>query len=404
MAESLDSFLQKSQTGSVESSGSFTMDVTRALKKMQTSQLVNCGEQLLKFVQAANVLNAGQIEFTIGVRSVKAAFNFLYDDSVSAPAVAEVISGQSQGRSLATRHLGIGLRAALGMGATRVRWTLGPKHYVEVGQGPGVCHDAPLSGVVRGEVELKRKSWLQGVKAKTQSLDHYELYNECRHSPCRVMVDKRPIERGWPRQATRAQRGFGSGPYFLMEGYMAPTSDLPAFPVWCPGQPKGLWKNPEFTADKRQSEYQIGSGMPSWSMPTLFRYVEGGVRHEGDSLHCGAAFALPMRLEGPTQLNFVLDGVTSAPEVGEMRCPGLQCLVSGQGLRVDLTEFQTVENEVYLSRIQAMWVAARRYMNRVQECRDEFLYLRDLTNMVFADQQKTKYYRHRNYTLANLRI
>jgi hypothetical protein len=99
-----------------------------------------------------------------------------------------------------------------------------------------------------------------------------------------------------------------------------------------------------------------------YNAPTLFRYQEAGITEHSERfepygliaktrfktnlaagcpncnkwLLCGAAFAIPMHLQGPGFLYLVDRGVSLELVEIDLGCPGLVCVASAEGLQTDL--------------------------------------------------------------------
>lgn len=383
----MDKFLSESnQPGTRESEGAFTISLEAALKKLEMFQLGGPGAALLKLVQVANALDCEAVDFKIGVRATRALFHSpRWEEKIAPHTLACLLAGRDTEAGPAARHLTVALRAARGARAREVAWRPNPSSSLVLSD-KGAQLEAEQDGTLENPaVEIRRDSWAGGLRAKLFGGEHKELYQRCRWSKTAVKIDSRPVDLGWDR--TISAQGhwyeYQSLPYFLMEGYWPPGPALPSFlhpPIentrFGLSDAPGLWRNSEITIGEAKLEIPIKLGQLTRTLTqcqTLYRFFASKEEVPEDGpFPCGAAFVLPLKLKGPAEICFLLDGVTSQPKTTNLGCPGLQCLVSGEGLNVDLTEFSIIEDDVYKARLKSIEEVASRFVAQVKAQRANY--------------------------------
>lgn len=389
MADSVEAFLEQSrEPGTAHREGSFTVDIRKSLEKLERFRLADTGGYLLKVVQAAVCLDSSLLLVTINYHCVEVEFNFFYDESVSAEVLGECLTGQVHWASPACRHLGLALRAGLGAGHTRVTWQLGPEHRLSLGAEGATCVSRPERGIVRATVSFER-----GASRVKASDEHEVLYRKCILAPCEIRVDTRPVERGWaPPSVSNQWYQQLSEPYRLMEGYEAPSQVLPGF----------LFPQVDLRASRRRGEIWRSKNFQRWGkgyrrgqapeaeVPTFFHRLPSKPpstsRRRPIDLECGAAFSLPLQLDGSTRVFFLLDGVLGPPVLVNFGCPGLNCIVSGQGLETDISEFGLLENDLYRERMRALEAAAKEFVETARAHLEHYLPITTVTHGWLTDE------------------
>jgi len=305
---------------------------------------------------------------------------------LTAATLVDDFSTAAGSESRAVRHLKTAFAGARGAGISDVSWSCGGQTLrlsdtFKLENGPDsepgwgeFCWRGP-----KLTLPQRLKRIFASANAEVQSL----LYERARYYPEVVEVDGRKIERGWDRYFPSARSWYRrmSVPYYLMEGYYADPG-LPRFLF--PGLRMEQWQ-------RRGSLYRWKGYRPQrkrgvnavysehWNAtaaPTLLREFGPDATVLDDShVECGIAIALPLTLEGPTEIRFLIDGVTSLPKRMELGLPGLQCVVSGEGLNLDLSNFGIVEDEAYKRRLNIAGDRIRSFTSIVQRLQGNFLLL-----------------------------
>lgn len=372
----LDDFLDQARTaGRTESEGVFTVELTRALERLGQFQLAQPGLYLAKVLQVAHCLKASSIRFRLTPWRAEAVFTPESEQSLPIVELAEALAGRRDWTSPAARHLGAALRAASGPQSSGLRWQCGdsvlklkpdPIEWSQ-GQAPGearfVHHRGGLLAMLSGQ--------------KFYASEHATVYERGRYSTIPIRLDGRDIEKGWPNSWPGGHWfDYMSGPYYLMEGFAAPSAGLPGWRYPFNLKPftretDALYRRSSFREDK--TGFVDVSFLPkrllTWQ--SLFLHLPYSPPL-GDTILCGAAFAVPLSLTGQASVCFMLDGVPSSPCSLDLGCPGLLCLVSGEGLTTDLSEFQVIQNEAFQARIEALRIALKPFLEALLACRHRF--------------------------------
>lgn len=325
---------------------------------------------LVKGLQAAVALGGREIEFRLGLHTVKLDFKFAHRGAVEAGPLQEALAGKPVGEEAGTGHLTQALKEARDLPSPRVQWSIDKEHFLTLEGEQIEIREARLrGGAVRGKLKVWRQAPLEGHRKKViRALEHRTLYGRARYSPTPVTLDGREIERGWPRGVQPEGDWFDylSYPYYLMEGYLKGPQELPTleFPsVSLHGftaEQEGFYSNAEIDEREQSLHFKESLPVPSTGalpQPTLFKYFEGVASSPTRMLHeveCQAAFALPLKLEGPGRVAFVVDGVTRAEEPVDLGIPGLFCVASGQGLQFHRDEFRVASDAAYLERVSGL--------------------------------------------------
>lgn len=376
MADSVEQFLEQSDGGGVrDSEGAFTVDVARALEKLQAFQLANPGDYLLKVVQAAAALGAPEITFKVGLKAVKASFALNQLEAPVPESIAHSLAGRGEWESEAARHIGIALRAGIGAGFQKSIFRLGPDHFLSLSPGDAHCQGTRQATGEKVDIHFLRGGLLRSLRGLLFSQEHSILYERVRFASFGVKLDGRKVERGWPRTA-RAQGHwyeYQSLPYYLMEGYYAPGPSLPGFfpPAVDLKEHRSLdraghFNTGELTDSGGYYEFKHRWRLTAMPIPTMYRVFDesmGIVARTEYQPECGVIFCQPLKLTGRAELTFLLDGVSSVPVSVDLGCPGLLVVASAVGLNVDLTEFQIVQDEAYRTRVEAIRIAALRFIH-----------------------------------------
>lgn len=378
----LERFLEGSRGGATESQGKFTVDLERALEKLVAFSLPGQGLYLGKLLQAANALGAKSLE--VRARSTQIEARFLATcDRLEMTSFSQALMGRCHWPSSGARHLGLALRAALAnphhrlelsIGGERLKLTPHPVELLSRACDPHAGRQVLL--------RQQRGPWLRRLTsrepARQVAAEHEVMYSHAGYSPLTVKFDGRVIPaKGWP-QSLDAGHWWGSmtEPYYLMSGYAAPSDDLP--PILFPGLNLGDYeREPDQILFRRGLSEQDGGFESVYSglFPKaidLFAHLATLHSPDDEWTTCGAAFALPIDLEGPARLTLLQDGVPLSPHSLDLGCPGLLCRASGEGLDVDLSQVQVVQNEAFQHRVKAIRRALQPFLRAVLSRTERF--------------------------------
>ncbi|MGE0489246.1 MAG: hypothetical protein AB7S38_08530 [Vulcanimicrobiota bacterium] len=387
----LEDFLDQARTaGRTESEGVFTVELTRALERLGQFQLAQPGLYLAKVLQVAHCLQASSIRFRLTPWRAEAVFRPESDQRLPILELAEALAGRRDWNSPAARHLGAALRAASGPG---LRWELGDS-FLKLRPGPIEWTQGQTSGQARF---LHRRGGLLAMLGGLRSYasEHATIYERGRYSTIPIGLDGRNIEKGWPTSRPGGNWfDYMSGPYYLMEGFAPPSAPLPGWSYPFSLKPftresAHLYRRSCFREDR--TGWADISFWPRRTLPwqSLFLHLPFDPPL-GDTIRCGAAFALPLSLTGKASVCFMLDGVPSSPCSLELGCPGLLCLVSGEGLTTDLSEFQVVQNDAFQARVEALRTALKPFLEALLACRPRFAKLWQPGEAGLGDRYQTE--------------
>lgn len=383
----MDQFLfDERRAGRHESTGQFTLDAARAMARMEGAALENSADYLALVLRAANLLGAARVEASIGVRQVQAKWSFPPSPSVAADRLADALH-RGTGQDEASRLLALALVTADGR---EVEWSLGKAHWLRLRQGQLECTTTPLEETAwQGVLTVRRAGSLLGqiFQGRARAEEQNVLDHRGRYSPTEISVDRRLVARGWPRSVEPYVGGqwtdyMTTAHYYLMEGYVPPSEDLPGFVfplqqgdemVPLSQGADSLYRNSRFLSLGDYYEYKprraiVVSDTDLFEMDTLFQAFLGV--EPGQQV--GAAFALPMTLSGKGQLSFVVDGVATEPKTVDLGLPML-AVASGQGLKTDLSGLSVVEDDAYRQRLEALRVGAASVIAAARAQKSHFL-------------------------------
>lgn len=370
---SLEDFLERARlAGQTHSAGQFTVDVERALQKLQAYQLPGPGHYLAKLFQAATLWEAQEFKVRIGLTRTVVEFRCNYTDSMNVVRLAEAMTGRGQWVAPAARHLGLAVRGALGASGW-VEWRVGSQS-LQIAPGRVQVHQPaqPATEPVCARFVLGRGGLLAGLASSEERADEHVVASEMgRYASVAVTLDGRATQRGfiYPPKVGGAWYEGDSVRYHLMEGFLAAHADLPDYhgpaPVLDQFQAEGggIHRSREVTWE----EQAILAG---WLTTPLFLYVDPALQY---GTGYGARFCLPLELSGPARLTLILDGAPARPKQVDLGCPGLRCVASGQGLAVDLSEFQVIEDAAYEARLESIRAAAGQFLRQVNSRADRYL-------------------------------
>ena len=372
----LDDFLDQARSaGRTESEGAFTVELTRALERLGQFQLAQPGLYLAKLMQVAHCLEARAIRFRLTPWKAEVVFRPESDQPLAITDLAEALAGRREWTSPAARHLGVALRAASGPQTGGLAWQFGDSS-LKLRPGPIEWSQGQARGQARF---LHQRGGLLSLLSgqKFYASEHATVYERGRYSTMAIALDGRQIEKGWPTSRPGSNWfDYMSGPYYLMEGFAPPSGALPGWRHPFSLEPFGLdggnlYRRSCFREEKKGivNTSWLSKRIPEWQSLLLHLPFAAPL---GDTILCGAAFALPLSLTGPASVCFMLDGVPSSPCSLDLGCPGLLCLASGQGLTTDLTEFQIVQNDAFQARVNALRTALKPFLEAVMSCRLRF--------------------------------
>ncbi len=385
----IESYIAQSQAeGSLDSRGQFTLNRAMASGKLGSKLMRSSGDYTGRLIQLANSLQVtGPVNFRLGRSRMQTRFEFIPDTTVTPEEVAQAIE-TGQFTSRAVEHLATAMVAAPG---ECVSWEVDGVGEVTYQDGRLTLRqeEAPVHGKWTGLFTVRRKSrFLASLFSKQPGLEHAAIYSRGRYSARSLRVDGREVESGWPRDARPYKSGFWTdyivpGHYYLMEGYLGKTPELPPFKFplslkWAEEEAPGVYRDRRFLLSRDGSFYvrkNEEKGRPPFyareELPMSSLYTAFLDCTPEDEF--GAAFALPLCLTGPSQVTFLFDGVCAQPKGVDLGVPGLLCVASGGGLLTDLSGMAPVEDEAYQRAVESLRLAARRFFGEVIRYKNSYL-------------------------------
>lgn len=320
----LEDFLADQATGEHHSSGTFSISTAAARRKLESFQLASPGLYALKIVQAACSLGASEIRVVIESDRVTIGFHGPSSQLLLNPLMAGLDSPQSL-KEPSQRHLAVGMVSALVYPGAKVRFST---LTAEVGWTltlSSIGEDTEVTAEMEPLPSLQPREGSEAAYLFELSCDrrlarrvgeHQLIYERCAFAPVKILVDGRPIEKGW-----------GSSP--------------PGAPKWRGGAP--TWLGVRFFAGEG---LDVGYG-PPW--PKNRKSLnEGGTSYQFDGLgldgSCGVTSAIPSPDGNLASLRLVKDGVCLDPVDLDLQFP-CRVVVAENGVPVDLSEFGPRESE-----------------------------------------------------------
>ncbi|MBI3925982.1 MAG: hypothetical protein HY319_10615 [Armatimonadetes bacterium] len=336
----LEAFLQEQRQGRVESQGHFTVALEKARTKLQQYQLADPSFYLLKVFQAAVRAGARRVDARLTTDQV-----WLWFGCDQPPfAFEELPVGLTNVLSLpdsALRHLAIGMNASLAADPWEVVWAcwgprggnalaIGPDGLITVQDPPRPRGLPDRPHCYQFRLHKKRTSWI----FSETSAEHAALVDRCAYAPVDVYVDNRKLEFRWRSRAQALWMNGLTEPFYLAERLEA--------------DPDGRLRMllPPLRGYKRKGSALIRLGR---DQETFF--LQSPEPLESRQVTCRAAYAIPVCLDGVSAVTFLRDGVLL--ESRAVPCGGgMQAILPGDSLQLDLSEFKLVEDDNYKRLVQ----------------------------------------------------
>jgi len=236
----ISQFLE-SQSGPVESEGSFTIDSHRAFQKLSQFQLPSPGHWVVKLVQAAVRMEAKRIDFQFGRKYLK--INIEMDSPPSADEILDDVLQGGLGLDPARQHLVTGIRYIWGRYPKELQW--------ECHHDQGWSQVCAITGGTQKEstppssyrgikmlvhaTAVKPKRNLLRFEAEPTLTCAKALADLCWMAPIPVTVDTRRIDNPFQRSYTHAT--LLSGPRQGLLGVWLEECESGGFPVRLPKNP-----------------------------------------------------------------------------------------------------------------------------------------------------------------------
>lgn len=335
------------------------VDLQKAREKLRQFQLSEPCFYLLKLVQGLVRAGAEEINIRLDRMAVELTSS-LPDESafLQAPKVVASLSS-ADGDSPALRHLSVALNAA---------WAMNPEKIVWAGwdgrQGYGLEITPDDLGLVRLEqcpewATGRKQRWVRFAMRRPSTLtnlarnlasEHQKVLSRCSFSAVPIYLNEDRLKGNWPRPlAHRWHRGLCPG------FYLGQRLELDAEGTLAVASPEIGHLTPE---DGAYYQCHSVTANADSDFPTFCTQLVGPRQPLGMPLSCRQAMAVPLGLEGPGEVRFVIDGVTMDPLQLDLGVPGLICLAEAEGLRTDLSEFSVIRDPAFDQRVEDLRASA----------------------------------------------
>lgn len=390
----LNAFLEAQRAGGrLESSGEFTLALEKAREKLKKFQLADATFYLLKVFQAAVCAGTDHVDIRLTRNQVQLSF-WLPDgpDVLEPEELLTAMAAEPPSNDSPLRHLAIGLNAGLAADPVSVVWA----RWVTPHRGRALdIRDQDLTLLDDPPIPSSLKHPGQGrlflfrlTKPASLSLsgscaqEHTSVVLRCGFAPVGVRLDGRPLRSTW-RGAPTSDLHQYSAPYYLVERYVL-------------NHPAGIhFRRPGLEAYRRTASTYVskrttptlGGGAPTFCYDFVDPHGQPAVLPPpGQDLVCSAAASLPLALRGPAVVAFVKHGVLIDPKIVCNNGGGAFCVLPANGLSVDLSEFQVIEDEAYRAAVREavrQWQAMR---TRALELADQIPVIKAKVQLEHADK------------------
>lgn len=354
--------------GTLDSSGVFSIDLRKALPKLEKFQLPRPYFGLLKVIQSGVAAGAHQFN----VRTTPAGITIEHDgDPPEKDELADLLTylmapdHPSEARSLRDLAIAVNTTLALGgswvevavrdqEGGARNRW-LNRQENRQL-EDPGPLHSEmrvrftlkrTAAQAVKGALGLAHKDVGALFRNSRDVMDEDQkvLYDRCRHCPVPIVLNGKPlppspfgvsVTRRWSLLTTRQHRKSN-----LIELYL--TADEPS---------------PHLLSPPGSSEVPLRFELPGVLRDGNLRIAPGARPQRADlagvSRRCYAVLGLRGRLGVPARLTVVKDGVDLTDLCPETLPQGLAAILTAEGLGLDVSQFRLVQSPEVISRFELL--------------------------------------------------
>lgn len=363
--QQLGDFLADLARGRIESTGQFTLNLSKARAKLREYRLAEPGLYLLKLIQGAVAAGCRQFHCHIEAGEVVVEFQARARDLPLSRLLAALENPQEL-QDGPLRHLAIGLTAALVYRSAEVcleafteRSSLALRLTEETLEPLAVAASPQVSPQeVAFKLTLRRAAALMTelrLQLGERAAEHHLVYSRCRFARTEIVVDGKPIPRGWAAPTGKSWHHQFAEPFWLAQRIHRGRSRKGS--LWFP--PFGPSKL-ERSADAFLLEYDAYEhGYIFLHQFLNARGAEMAPEREQD-YPVSMALLVPSALTGPTRVVAVKHGVTlEAVELESLDCPGTLCLLLGDEVETDLSEFQVRQTTAWSRRVEDLEVELR---------------------------------------------
>lgn len=364
----LDEYLEQALSGAPkDSSGQFSVDYLKARDKLERFRLPSPSHYLLKAVQAAVLSGAAEVEVKVLGQATILRFAPRPDSPLSSfEAVERGLENPLEIKDASLRAICQAILGALLQADENVCWRM---HDKAIWLGVSGTHlesgARPTDHCIL--TQFRPRDWRFWRRARQRANDLTTLDELARHCPIPVRLEKRNLQGGW-RLSPRPARTM---PYYFL--YQC---------LWrCRGTEKHQMciRRPASSSFFRQDDLFVYRPLvwepaashypPSFTGDTCYYYeIVPEESSPGEVLRCRLTAAVESHLR-PAEVTFVASGVSMQPiRLPTLNCPGLRLLAPGDGLDLDASGFQVVQNSRFQDRLGEFEKAVKQVRGRLKSC------------------------------------
>lgn len=342
-AKSLRSYLKTvSEAGSYESSGRFTVDVEKRRMKLRLNQFHDPTHYLLCCVRAAVTSGSDSVEIRLGYRKTRIILR-APKELVAKELLEGVLGGGSGGET--ERLLGAAFQGGLNVGATKVRVAI-PGALVELTQ-DSMAVTPTEQEQLDCEIEFSYRHTFREAR-KRCALETSAIYVRGAFCPVPLLLDGLSVgdASGWEGlfQWQRSAYNYGVDRDFVwLEALMSEADQTFSCGV-------SLRRSRvEFLGGERYSSQE-------WVPTRGTAFLRIAPANQGERPRAGSLTRLGSKLEGPSFLFLIRQGVVLDAVEANLGAPGIGVVVREDELKTDASMFKPVEDEDFfrlLKRLQA---------------------------------------------------
>ena len=354
--------------GKSQGIGQFTINAAKAKLKLQRYQLNDPLRYLLKIVQAAVAGGAAWVD----IKQSRFDTEVIFELPTTSPLTRaeSMFSSDSVDPDAheSLEHLLTGISAATQLPCKGVSFHIhqgGVERTIDfVPEGVVQTRESRITLEKHAECcfAIKRsRNWLGLIRgADRRAREQKIIYDNCRHSPIRVMIDGVDVRGRWTPNSdkgwlsSKASRNLNLTEHYYSSAQPTMTRTLATY-AWLVKRDKLIWKLPTWDESKILSYGEADSYEKQ-----VFKADGTPVRYEEAprTISAEIALALNLGLHKKTYIQPIKDGVLLEPIDLEANMPGLTVIGWAPDLRVDLGGFSIIRNkafERFLERIRRLY-------------------------------------------------
>lgn len=346
----LSAFIEAQRAaGEVESGGSFTLALEKAVERLSSHALVHPEDYLLKLVQCAVRLGVGELQVRLLKRAALVYFETSDDDrTVSVEALSRSLAAPLEESNPARSYLALAICAVAGQSPRELMWgewdDNGGGTILSLAEGRSeVFRDAPFPRTA--PLEPGRRFFLfftskapARLSLGQMSAEQQLLAQRCPFTPMPIWLNGVPLAPSLPSIVSSTDPVSElTSPYL---GALTITAREGRQLRW-PAVPPSVRKS----APRRSN---LPEGLSDFSplLPPVFRLrlPPGFVSPMLSEGYFSELYGVPIHLYGPSHLHYIKDGVMLHPVKAHDAGGGAFALLDGAHIKTDLTGLQVVND------------------------------------------------------------